>query len=390
MRHIALAAPLWGAGCAPPVAPQRATPLAPPGGRVNGNPDAARLVTSDLPNFWHAVDAAAGRDSAGRVRAFEEMYLRPGSPGLRAWVRVRLTDRGGTVIPALERRGWDVARRTRVLALPDTAAERRAYEAERNALDQHSAAEQLAAFTARAPRYFAEVRARTLALDTSAAITGAIRARFRRLEALYPAAVFPDVYFLFGRGNSGGTPAGGAGLLIGMELNARGDATPLDELPPGLRPVVGRPADLPALVAHEAVHAQQPDLGKAPTLLARALNEGAADFVADLTAAAGAAPAARAYAAYGAAHERELWDEFRAVMGGTDARGWLYGGAPAGRPQDLGYYVGARICEAYYRRAADKRAALRAILASAAAPEAFLRASGYAGGGAGAKDAPIR
>jgi hypothetical protein len=201
--------------------------------------DAARLVTSDLPNFWRAVDAAAGRDSAGRVRAFEEMYLRPGSPGLRAWVRVRLTDRGGTVIPALERRGWDVARRTRVLALPDTAAERRAYEAERNALDQHSAAEQLAAFTARAPRYFAEVRARTLALDTSAAITGAIRARFRRLEALYPAAVFPDVYFLFGRGNSGGTPAGrgGAPDRHGAERPRR--RHPAGRTPPGCAPSSG-------------------------------------------------------------------------------------------------------------------------------------------------------
>ena len=42
----------------------------------------------------------------------------------------------------------------------------------------------------------------------------------------------------------------------------------------------------------------------------------------------------------------------------------------------MGYYVGYRIVEAYYRRAPDKRAAVRDILRIQDFP-AFLAASGY-------------
>ena len=51
--------------------------------------DSVRIVTRDIPNFWRAYDQAAGKDSAERVRIFETVYLQPGSPGLRDWMRVR-------------------------------------------------------------------------------------------------------------------------------------------------------------------------------------------------------------------------------------------------------------------------------------------------------------
>src|SRR5439155_14424989 len=49
--------------------------------------DSVQIITRDIPNFWHAYDQAAGKDSAERVRIFETVYLQPGSPGLRDWMR---------------------------------------------------------------------------------------------------------------------------------------------------------------------------------------------------------------------------------------------------------------------------------------------------------------
>ena len=47
-----------------------------------------------------------------------------------------------------------------------------------------------------------------------------------------------------------------------------------------------------------------------------------------------------------------------------------------GRPADLGYYVGYKICESHYKQAADKKAAVRAILEIKDFKD-FLKASPY-------------
>src|SRR5256886_5444682 len=71
--------------------------------------DSVRIVTRDIPNFWRAYDQAAGKDSAERVRIFETVYLQPGSPGLRDWMRVRLMNRD-TVRARLLAAVWPKAR----------------------------------------------------------------------------------------------------------------------------------------------------------------------------------------------------------------------------------------------------------------------------------------
>src|SRR6266576_5320933 len=71
--------------------------------------DSVHIVTRDIPNFWRAYDLAAGKDSAERVRIFETVYLQPGSPGLRDWIRVRLMNRD-TVRARLARAGWSKER----------------------------------------------------------------------------------------------------------------------------------------------------------------------------------------------------------------------------------------------------------------------------------------
>jgi hypothetical protein len=293
--------------------------------RLSHNPEDARLVTSDIPNFWRVFDKASLQNAA---ELFEKEYIEPGSAGLHDFVKSRIGNS---------------------LALAAKVAER--------------------------PRYYAGIRESTLAIDREPKIKQSIRASFARLKKLYPDAVFPDVYFVIGRMNSAGTTSSN-GLLIGVEMNARSDNTPVEELSPWEAAVTGQIASLPNIVAHELIHYQQPPSPEKPTLLERSLREGAADFVGEIISGG---IINRVQRAYGDAHEQALWDEFQKEMSGYDLSNWLYQGDKSkDRPADLGYYVGYRICDTLYRRAADKTEALRRIINITDAP-AFLKESGYSG-----------
>jgi Predicted Zn-dependent protease (DUF2268) len=290
----------------------------------NHDPDAARLITTDIPNFWRVFDKASLTTAA---ELFQREYIDAGSSGLNAFLANRIVN-----------------------------------------------GRYLAATIAARPRYYGAIRANTVAVAESPDMRQSIRASFHRLRELYPDALFPDVYFLIGRLNSAGTTSR-EGLLIGVEMNGRDEATPVDELTNWERSVTGHIAGLPHIVAHELVHIQQANAGN--TLIAFSIREGAADFIAELTSGA---HTNRLQHEYGNAHERELWEEFRKEMDGTDLTHWLFQGDRASnRPADLGYYVGYKICEALYRRTNDKSEAIKRIIRMTD-PAAFLRESQYAGG----------
>jgi len=343
---------------------------------VQSPADSVQIITRDIPNFWRAYDLAAGKDSGMRVRIFETVYLQPGSPGLRDWIRVRLIN-PDTVRARLAAAGWPKAR---LDSLPlDSVKKVTAPFYDR------SAAEHLVHTLAQYPRYYAAVRATTLSVDTNVAITSGIRRGLANLAALYPDSRFPNIYFLIGILSTGGTTAE-SGMLIGTEQSASDPTTPLDELPEWARK--GMPwhrfASLVGLVVHEAVHTQQKPMpqGQHDTLLRHSLGEGIADFVSELAVGPWAANTPRQV--YGRAHEHEVWVDFQDEMeiaGDSIIRTWMYNGmVPAGQNHgavDIGYWVGYRIAGAYYARAADKRAALRELL-ELRDPEAILRASGYA------------
>lgn len=182
----------------------------------------------------------------------------------------------------------------------------------------------------------------------------AIRAPFYALEFLYPEAVFPTVYFVVGRLNSGGTISD-QGLLIGAEM---------------YRDTEG----LPHIVAHELIHFQQLPLpDSVRTLLAQSIREGSADFIGELISGKHINTQAHEY---GRAHEEELWIEFQDNMAGRDLSAWLYRDPPGERPADLGYFMGYQITQAYYTRSSDKAAAIREII-GVRDFEQFLLESGY-------------
>ncbi|HEV2122169.1 MAG TPA: DUF2268 domain-containing putative Zn-dependent protease [Chloroflexota bacterium] len=287
---------------------------------------AARLVTEDLARFWRAFDDAG---EAVAVEPFAQQYLAAGTPGLHAFARLRIGE------------AWQLAEAVR---------QRRGY--------------------------YASLRSVT---DGIGALTSRIRASFGALAGLYPEARFPDVYFLFGRMQAAGSVAE-EGILIGLEFYGRVAGAPLEELLPWERNVLQSPDLIPAVVAHELVHVQQRHPSEPPerqhTLLRCAIEEGAADFLGELSS--GQIINSHLHA-YGAPRERELYAQFAREADGEAIDGWLYDAQrprEPGRPADLGYFVGYKIVEAYYRRAQNKRQAVQDILHIQDFP-AFLDASGY-------------
>ena len=277
----------------------------------NTDPGAARLVMDDLPRFWRAFDRAAQATSpAARAEVYQRDYLGAGSAGLKAFTELRIGD-----------------------------------------------GRKLAATIDRHPRYYAALREQT---GQVAAHEAAIRAAFRKLATLHPEAVFPDVYFLVGRMNSGGTLTD-AGLLIGLEMYGRTAGTPTGELGEWHQAVLRDMDGLPHIVAHELVHYQQryPTVAK-PTLLQMSISEGVADFIAERISGQHINPQVHAWAEPRA---RQLWREFQSVMHGTNPAGWLYDPTPGdGRPADLGYWMGYRIAKAYCEAAPDPAQAVQDML----------------------------
>jgi len=288
------------------------------------SPDSARIETADVGRFFEAVRALRGaptlRDSA---RVLFERYYSPGSDGLLDFIERRF-----------------------------------------------GSAFQLAGKIRHRPAYYAHLPS---SLGGLGVIAPRIREGFERFEALWPDAVFADVYFVIGRMNSGGTTSQDK-LLIGAEMYGRDAAAPSEELNAWEARVLRDTSMVATIVVHELMHVNQvPLAGATATVLDQAIREGGADFVAELVTGRNINDHVHAWAN---PREREVWQEFRAAMDGRDFGRWFGNSGEAGRPPDLGYYVGYRIAKALYDRSPDKRRAIGEILRGADAP-ALLAASGY-------------
>lgn len=100
-----------------------------------------------------------------------------------------------------------------------------------------------------------------------------LRAIYLAMHGLYPDKSLPQIYVVFGAGNSGGT-AGPNAQVLGLEVICKTSS----DTPDGLRTTLRR------FFAHETVHTLQndPTGSEASPLLASVLTEGGADFVASV------------------------------------------------------------------------------------------------------------
>ena len=179
------------------------------------------------------------------------------------------------------------------------------------------------------------------------------RAIYSALKYWYPEARFPPVYFVYGRFNSGGTTSKD-GIIIGTEMLKNLDG------------VTG-------LIAHELIHFQQNNKGN-ESLLKNSLLEGGADFIGELIS--GEDINLNAFQ-YGKAHSEQLYKEFVTKLKTNDNTDWLYETSKKDdRPNDLGYWIGYKISEAYFNKQTDKHKAVHDIL-NIQNSLLFLKESGF-------------
>jgi len=190
-----------------------------------------------------------------------------------------------------------------------------------------------------------------------------LRAALLRLAQLYPQARFPPVTIAVGRGKPVAIGGPEHGVQVGLEALCATDMLNGD--------VEDR---FVHVIAHEYAHVQQLIDDDHPTVLEGSLLEGAAEFTAELISGEVANANLIAFAT---GRERQIETQFVPDEGSLDTSRWLYNGpGKPDWPQDLGYWVGYRICKSYYQHAADRRHALGDIL-EMTDPPLFLAKSGW-------------
>ncbi|QDK77231.1 hypothetical protein EXU85_00930 [Spirosoma sp. KCTC 42546] len=273
------------------------------------DPRKARLITTDVHNFWEAYNQVL-KDTSRRMQIYRDQYLARATPGLQDYYEYKI----------------------RTLAKFVKSQEK-------------------------LPKFYASLRPNTLKVEAQ---KPQMIDSFIKFKELYPAAKFPNVYFVIGSFSSGGTSTSN-GLIIGLDQNCRTPAVPTDELTLWQKNNFSNLSELPHIVAHELIHFQQGSLANDTTLLRAALVEGMADFLGELISGKTANSRLGVYAK---GREKQIWADFKKEMYLNRASNWIANSAQetADKPADLGYWVGYLICKAYYDEAADKKQAVYDML----------------------------
>ncbi|SEO71437.1 Predicted Zn-dependent protease [Mucilaginibacter gossypiicola] len=274
------------------------------------DPLKAKLVTSDIKNFWTAYDRAQ-KDTANRLKIYRQYYVDPGSAGLQDYFAYKVIHMKNFV------KGHD-----------------------------------------KKQKFYAAIRKNTYTVDKQ---KPQMMASFVKLKELYPQAKFPDVYFVIGAFSSGGTSSDN-GLLIGLDQAVRTPDIPVDELTLWENNNFGKLDYIPNLVAHELIHFNQDGmLGGDTTLLRAVLVEGMADFLGELISGHTANERLHVWAK---GHEKQIWSDFEKEMYLKRGYNWIANSnqETADKPADLGYWVGYQICKGYYDNCPDKKQAIYDML----------------------------
>jgi Predicted Zn-dependent protease (DUF2268) len=282
---------------------------------MNPDPEAATISTVDVRLFWKAYDLWLNRDHAAGDK-------------LAATLQAEYLDKASQGVKDFTPRRIASAQHLAEMIVKDRA-------------------------------YYDGVRRNTEHIED---FVPEIRAGMLALKKLYPDASFPTVYFVIGARNSGGTSSENA-LIIGSEMFGEGKGYPVQL------------EDVVPMVVHELVHFQQ--RGNTDSLLKAAMHEGAADFISEMAVGRDINERSKAY---GDSHEQELWRRFQADIAANRGIGtWMYDRRPQpdGAPSDLGYYMGYKICQAYYQISKNKAEALKTIMEMRSA-EQILKDSKYA------------
>lgn len=276
---------------------------------LNTNPDKAVFHTEDIHHFWQAYDLAQ-KDTAHAGEIYTTYYFNKASAGMNDYMALKV----GSLKQFVQH------------------------------INSH-------------PAFYASIRSNTQRVDD---FKKKFLQSFRKLKEIYPAAAFPDVYFVIGAFTSAGTVSG-AGLLIGVNQVCKDDKTVTRELSEQQQLLMNQLEVLPNTIAHECIHFQQDSIVSDTTNLSYAIREGMADFIGELISGQTSNPKIHAWIK---GKEKQVWQKFQAGMYQNRYNDWIanYSNPGPGGFPDLGYWVGYAICRSYYETASDKKQAIYDML----------------------------
>ncbi len=289
------------------------------------------IVSTDVDHFWQAYDKIqATQDTVLQKKYLQELYFDKASPGLKA------------------------LRQARRYEAKDYLDAIRLY-----------------------PTFWASLR--SASKPTVVQIKN-ITAAIGKLRAVYPPLRPAPIYFSVGAFRTNGTIRDGM-VLIGVEMALSGRSIDTMGLPAHLRTyyTTYHPSEtIDLLCAHEYVHTQQ----KLPSdhLLANSLYEGVAEFISCL---ATGKPSTTPSFTFAAQNEQRVRQKFQEDLFYPDRMyNWIWGtNRNELKERDLGYYIGYRMAETYYKKAGDKKRAIAEMIemdyGNDSVIAAFMNRSGY-------------
>ena len=271
------------------------------------------IINTDIKNFWKAYDhILAVNDSTLQLKYLEEYFLDKATEGQQGMIRAR----------------------------------------------NYTPKEYLNAIKSY-PRFWNSIRNNTL---NTTQFDIQIRAGIENLKEIYPGLKPATIYYTMGVFRSPGTGFDDL-ALIGSEFALGDRYTVTEEFPENLNYVknyysINPPAFLDFLNIHEYVHTQQkPALNNT---LSQSLYEGIADFIA--AKVTHKKPPFK-YDNFGLKNEAKLKIAFENELFNIRKMGdWMWNENNQFKTRDLIYFIGARIAEANYEKASDKKAAIKKMI----------------------------
>lgn len=269
--------------------------------------NAQQIITTDIDNFWIAYDSV-NKVKENKTSVFKQLYLDKGTIGLKDFVKNK-----------------DFNEKNYVTAF------------------------------AKYPEFWESIRKNTLVSSKQIQKTEKALKEFKKL---YPNQSKGNIYYTIGALRSGGMP-NGADLIVGLEKVVGDKTTNTSEFENKTLQNMfqfSNPSLLGFVSVHEFIHTFQK--GSEVNVLAKAIKEGSADFIAELALKE---KYNSHYLDYGFKNFDLVRNQFKNQLFSQNYENWFYNSETNEHP-DLGYFVGYAISKNYYANSKNKKQAIKDLI----------------------------
>ena len=269
--------------------------------------NAQQIITTDIDDFWIAYDSVI-KVKENKTSVFKQLYLDKGTTGLKDFAKYKDFNETNYV----------------------TAFEKY-------------------------PEFWKSIRKNTFVSSKQIQKTEKALKEFRKL---YPNQSKGSIYYTIGALRSGGMP-NGADLIVGLEKVVGDKTTNTSEFENKTLQNMfqfSNPSLLGFVSVHEFIHTFQK--GSEVNVLAKAVKEGSADFIAELALKE---KYNSHYLDYGFKNYDLVRNQFKNQLFSQNFQNWFYNSETNEHP-DLGYFVGYAISKNYYANSKNKKQAIKDLI----------------------------